>query len=84
MCLSDLRRGESAMVVQIPDDGVRVQLLRFGITPGARISCHTKVPLGPVVLRYGGQEIALGRRVAEQIRVSSGPAAGGAQNVRGG
>lgn len=71
MSLSDLRRGESAIVTQIPDDQLRVQLLRFGITAGSRVHCHTKVPFGPVVLRYGGQEIALGRQVAQKIRIQA-------------
>lgn len=72
MCLNDLRRGESATVVNIPDDSLRMQLLRFGITSGCQVSCHTRVPFGPVVLRYGGQEIAVGREVARKVRVRAG------------
>ncbi len=72
MCLSDLHRGQTATVVQIPDDDLRMQLMRFGVTAGCLVRCHTKVPFGPVVVRYGGQEIAVGRRVAERIRVESG------------
>ncbi|PLX82312.1 MAG: ferrous iron transport protein A [Desulfuromonas sp.] len=70
MCLSDLRRGQAATVADISDETLRVQLLRFGITAGCRVHCHTKLPLGPVVLRYGGQEIALGREIARQVQVS--------------
>ncbi|MHB8764792.1 MAG: FeoA family protein [Deferrisomatales bacterium] len=71
MSLNDLRRGEWAKVLQIPDDSSRVQLLRFGITPGVRVCCHARVPFGPVVLKYGGQEIAVGRAVAGAIAVES-------------
>jgi Fe2+ transport system protein FeoA len=71
MSLSDLRRGQSGTVLQIPDDELRVQLLRFGITAGCSVHCHTKIPFGPVILRYGGQEIALGRKVADQISIES-------------
>lgn len=70
MSLTDLRRGQWAEVDQIADDGLRLQLLRFGITPGCRVRCHTRVPLGPVVVQYGGQEIAVGRRAARSVRVS--------------
>jgi len=71
MCLSDLRRGEWARVLNIPDDTLRVQLLRFGIHDGSRVRCHARLPFGPVVLRYGGQEIALGREVARSIEIQS-------------
>lgn len=71
MCLSELRRGQVATVAHIPEEQLRVQLLRFGIIPGSQVSCHTNIPFGPVVLRYGGQEIALGREIARRIRVTA-------------
>lgn len=82
MCLSDLRRGEWARVVGIPDENLRVQLLRFGISDGCRVCCHAKLPFGPVVLRYGGQEIAMGRQVARTIQVEG--EAGGMRHAGGG
>lgn len=69
MCLSDMRRGEWARVTDIPDANLRVQLLRFGIADGCRVRCHAKLPFGPLVLRYGGQEIAVGRQIARAIQV---------------
>jgi ferrous iron transport protein A len=69
MSLSEIRRGQWAKVLRIPDESLRIQLLRFGITPGCRVRCHTKLPLGPVVLKYRGQEIAMGRQVACSIQV---------------
>lgn len=77
MSLNDLRRGDSATVVAIPDDSLRIQLLRFGITAGCSVRCHAKVPFGPVVLRYGGQEIAVGREVARRVGVRACAAAAG-------
>lgn len=70
MSLNDLRRGQRATVASIPDEGLRIQLMRFGITAGCNVRCHAKVPFGPVVLRYGGQEIAVGRDVARRVGVS--------------
>lgn len=69
MCLSDMRRGEWARVTAIPDADLRVQLLRFGIADGCRVCCQSKLPFGPLVLRYGGQEIAVGRQLARAIQV---------------
>jgi len=69
MSLSELRRGQAATIDQIPDETLRTQLLRFGIATGSRIFCHVRLPFGPIVLRFGGQEIALGRRIAEQISI---------------
>ena len=69
MCLSELPQGQRARVTHIPDAELRTQLLRFGITAGSEISCHCRLPLGPIVVRFGGQEIALGRTLAAQVRV---------------
>ncbi len=70
MCLSEMRRGQTATVTHIPDESLRTQLLRFGIATGSRVLCHAKLPFGPVVLRFGGQEIALGRDLAQQIKIN--------------
>ncbi len=70
MCLSELKRGQTARVDNIADEHLRVQLLRFGIAAGCQVCCHARLWAGPVVLRYGGQEIALGREVAQQIQVT--------------
>ena len=69
MSLNELRRGDRATVTSIPEESLRIQLLRFGITIGCSVQCHARVPCGPVVLRYGGQEIAVGRDVARGVGV---------------
>ncbi len=79
MSVGELRRGEWARVVRIPDESLRIQLLRFGIHDGSRVQCHARLPLGPVVLKSGGQEIALGRQVARGIEVESECACPGRQ-----
>jgi len=61
----------AATVSHIPDETLRAQLLRFGIATGSRVPCHARLPFGPVVLRFGRQEIALGRQLAEQIKVQN-------------
>ncbi len=71
MSLTELQRGQKATITAITNESMRVQLLRFGITCGSEISCHCKLPFGPVVLKFGGQEIALGRKIASLITVQS-------------
>jgi Fe2+ transport system protein FeoA len=71
MSLTDLRHGQCATITAIPDEYLRVQLLRFGITCGSEIRCHCKLPLGPVVLKFGSQEIAMGREIARMVSVQA-------------
>lgn len=67
--LSALRSGERARIVDIPDERARAQAIRFGMGSGACVRCVTALPGGPVVLRSGRQEIAVGRSLARRIRV---------------
>ena len=71
MSLNELKRGQNAIITNVPDENLRIQLLRFGIINGTQVSCHCKLPFGPVVLKYGGQEIALGREIARQVTIKT-------------
>lgn len=66
-----LQPGEQCVIGAIADDCARAQAVRFGIGNGALVSCVTKLPGGPVVLRAGRQEIAVGRGLASRIEVSA-------------
>ncbi|MBM4043486.1 MAG: ferrous iron transport protein A [Planctomycetes bacterium] len=68
--LSEVRAGREVRIVAIPDEEIRSQLIRFGISEGSRVVCEVKLPLGPLVLRHNRQEIAVGRQLAKTIRVS--------------
>lgn len=70
MSLNELKQGKEAQVSRIPDAGLRAQLLRFGIAAGSTVRCQNRIPFGPIVLRYGGQELALGRDIARQIEIT--------------
>ena len=72
MSVSEMKVGDIATVLEVPEGGIRDQLLRFGIAPGAKVRCHARLPLGPVVLKFGGQEIALGREVAKGVKICCG------------
>lgn len=67
--LSRARKGELFEIVAVDDENARIQALRFGMAEGACVECITKIPAGPVVLRSGRQEIAVGRALADRIRV---------------
>jgi ferrous iron transport protein A len=67
--LADARRGERFVVTEVMDPQARVTALRFGMAEGACIQCVERIPAGPIVLRSGRQEIAVGRELAKRILV---------------
>jgi ferrous iron transport protein A len=69
MTLADVKRGDQFQISNIDDEQIRAQALRFGISEGANVSCAGKVPGGPVVVKRNLQEIAVGRRLAKNIKV---------------
>lgn len=69
MTLSQAKRGQRIEIVAIADEIIRAQAIRFGIAAGAKVECAEKLPAGPVVIAKGRQEIAVGRRLAENIEV---------------
>lgn len=69
MTLDQAKNGSKVQIVKIPCDANRPQLIRMGIAEGTMVTCHEKLPLGPVILRCKRQEIAIGRRLARSIVV---------------
>jgi Fe2+ transport system protein FeoA len=70
LCSLDcIRKGEFIEIVSVDDKHARVQALRFGMAEGALVECVTKIPAGPLVLKSGRQEIAVGRALAKRISV---------------
>ena len=67
--LGSLRAGDRAVITRIADDTARAQATRFGMGEGAQVSCVTTLPGGPVIVRSGRQEIAIGRGLAGRISV---------------
>jgi Fe2+ transport system protein FeoA len=72
MCLSEIKKGQEVNILEIRDDELRTQLIRFGIGVGSLLTCMEKIPFGPFMLKHNRQEIALGRKVAERIVVQGG------------
>jgi Fe2+ transport system protein FeoA len=70
LCSLDcIRKGERIEIISVDDQHARVQALRFGMAEGACVECVTKIPAGPLVLKSGRQEIAVGRALAKRISV---------------
>jgi ferrous iron transport protein A len=66
-----LTAGERAVIGTIEDDRARAQALRFGMGEGSDVECVTAIASGPVIVRSGRQEIAVGRGLARRIRIRS-------------
>lgn len=62
-------KGDVFEIVSVDDERSSVQAIRFGLSSGARSECLTKIPFGPIVIRIGRQEIAIGRNLAKKIRI---------------
>jgi len=70
LCTLDVvRKGDRIEIVSVDDAHARVQALRFGVAEGACVECVTRVPAGPLVIKSGRQEIAVGRSLAKRINV---------------
>ncbi|GAB6138847.1 FeoA family protein [Halanaerobaculum tunisiense] len=69
MTLAEVEQGDAFEIASIPDREIRAQAVRFGISEGAEVSCAEKIPGGPVILKQNLQEIAVGRRLAEQVEI---------------
>jgi Fe2+ transport system protein FeoA len=67
--LDCVRKGDKMEIVSVDDGMARVQALRFGMCEGASVECVTKIPAGPLVIKSGRQEIAVGRSLAKRINV---------------
>ncbi len=67
--LDAIKSGEHIEILGVDDDHARIQALRFGMCEGTCVQCITRIPAGPLVLRSGRQEIAVGRNLAKRIRV---------------
>lgn len=76
MTLDQASKGDCLIVTSVEDPIARVHAIRFGVCEGACIDCVTKIPAGPVVVKSGRQEIAVGRRLARLICVRAAAPAG--------
>ncbi|MDX2107396.1 MAG: ferrous iron transport protein A [Candidatus Melainabacteria bacterium] len=71
MNLADAKDGQKLLVVEMANETVNKQALRFGIGRGSLITVQKNISKGPVIISRNQLEIAIGRELALQIKVSS-------------
>lgn len=69
LSLGSAKQGMRLVVLGTADDETTMQSLRFGINEGSEIFVVKNLKGGPVVIRRHQTEIAIGREIAENIRV---------------
>lgn len=69
MTLDKAKRGERIEIVHINDAMIRAQAIRLGISEGSKMLCSEILPAGPIILKNRSQEVAIGRKLAQQIKV---------------
>lgn len=71
MLLTEIKRGQSAKIVQILPSEFRDKLMEMGCLPGVIISLAMKAPLGdPLAFYIEGYCLSMRRKEAEMIEVS--------------
>jgi len=68
--LNDIAKGQTVRIERIGCPDVETQALRLGISAGDVVHCLAKVPAGPIVIRHGGMELAIGQPLGVHIFVS--------------
>lgn len=69
MTLDKCKRGQRIKIMNISNEMVRSQAIRFGISEGAIMTCEEVLPAGPIVVGMFKQKIAIGRDLARSIDV---------------
>lgn len=69
--LDKCKKGQKLRIMNIPNEVIRSQAIRFGISEGTVVTCEEVVPAGPVVLGMFKQQIAIGRELARSIAVQT-------------
>ncbi len=69
MRLKDVEPGAEIEIFQLPDETIKTQFVRLGITEGTKVKCAHKLPGGTVVIVKRHQEIAVGSDIAGKILV---------------
>jgi Fe2+ transport system protein FeoA len=67
--LANARNSLAYRIVSIGGRNCREQMLRMGLSEGCKVECITNLYRGPVILRCGRTDIAIGRGMAERIMV---------------
>ena len=70
--LSEIKKGESAVVESFTDDDMKLKLMEMGCLPGELITVDRFAPLGdPMAVRVGNATISIRMDEADNVLVSS-------------
>ncbi|WKZ68443.1 MAG: FeoA family protein [Melioribacteraceae bacterium] len=67
--LNNTKKGNSIIVINLPEGELKSQFIRLGITEGSIVRVYERLPGGTVVLQKNRQEIAVGSDLAKKIKV---------------
>jgi len=67
--LDKAKKGVDVTIVNLPEGLFKIQLIRLGITEGAKVHCLERLPGGTIVLQKNRQEIAIGYDLAKKIEI---------------
>lgn len=67
--LQNTKKGNSVVVLNLPEGEMKSQFIRLGITEGSTIKIYERLPGGTVVITKNRQEIAVGSDLAKKIKV---------------
>jgi len=68
--LDKVEKGQKFVIDKLPDDDYKLQLIRFGIAEGEKVTCLDKILGGTIILKKNRLEIALGSELAKKIKVT--------------
>lgn len=75
LTLEQAKVGDTLLVHRITDPETATVAMRLGISEGETFFLASRIPGGPVVIRRGAVEIALGRELCRSIEVAKTEAA---------
>jgi Fe2+ transport system protein FeoA len=67
--LDRTKKGNSVVVLNLPQGELKSQFIRLGITEGSIVKVYERLPGGTIVLQKNRQEIAVGCDLAKKIKV---------------
>ena len=72
MNITQFEIGQKLKVLEIEGKGAERRLFEIGITPGAELELLARHPFhGPLVIKVGNADIALGRSIAKKVKVEA-------------
>jgi len=69
MVLSNVNSGERIKIIAILDSNIKSQAIRLGIFEGVELICLDTLHNGPIIMKNRMQEVAIGRKLADQIEI---------------